>query len=121
MKQKNFKSYGVITPISWDKNNRPLKFSLYTPQGEDLLIHKEYRGHKLNQYLGEQVIVTGTLTEEIKDYKTILPKKITRVSFGAGGGDQLVADHDPPYAISFPRSCELQSVNDFGPGQQLVV
>ncbi len=54
---------GIVTPISWDKNDVPTKFSLYMDEGIELLLSPQNEQQCLIEYSNKSVLVKGVLSK----------------------------------------------------------
>ncbi|MBF0362676.1 MAG: hypothetical protein HQK49_16775 [Oligoflexia bacterium] len=73
----NFKKIkGVVNPISWDSNNRPTLLSLYTPDGEDIIIANNGSLKKFTKYINKNVMVKGELNELDEDLRSIIVSRV---------------------------------------------
>lgn len=87
MKTQNATLEGFVTPIHWNNLNEPVGFSLYTEEGEDIVI-KTRKGLKmLKNLIMQKIKIVGTLVnakdeddeKEIVDIKQII---FTRMNYG---------------------------------------
>ncbi|MBF0312815.1 MAG: hypothetical protein HQK50_03650 [Oligoflexia bacterium] len=72
---------GVITPISWDKQNRIKSFGVYTHEGEDIpIVNRDGKeSSKLMKYLNQKVKVYGAVSElPDHEHRVISVRKIIK-------------------------------------------
>ncbi len=96
---------GIVTPISWDKNDRPIQFSLYECDGNEYPLKALLDGHLLQTFINKEVIVLGSTMEdsegnEILYYTSITPIAPQKKTLPQrNNGDYL-----EEYACLLPRS-----------------
>jgi hypothetical protein len=67
--QTNF--VGTIIAISWDQNDHPKKFSLYTDRDEDIIIEDQNEIRRFTPFLNKRVKLTGRITSSLRDERKI--------------------------------------------------
>jgi len=54
---------GIVTPISWDKNDTPSKYSLYMEEGIELVLSPQDEEQCLKEFSNKSVLVKGMLSK----------------------------------------------------------
>ncbi|MBF0205920.1 MAG: hypothetical protein HQK53_03440 [Oligoflexia bacterium] len=67
---------GVINPLGWDSNDRATLLSLYTPEGEDIIITNKGSIKKFAKYINKNVEVKGELNELDEDLRSIVVSRV---------------------------------------------
>ncbi len=73
--------YGTVTPCDWDKEDKPISFSLFTPQEEDILLKGDHLKSKFLKLMNKHVEVIGEERTNVFGEKYVLVKKIRRLNF----------------------------------------
>ncbi len=63
LNQKYVKVHGTLVPISWDHNDEPVVFSIYTYDEEDYVVQRYKSKDTLRKYLGQKVEAQGNIYE----------------------------------------------------------
>lgn len=67
---------GIVTPISWNEKGDVRLFSLFTSEGEDILIDSEEFFDTLHMLIGKSISIYGTLYRTNYGAQIIYPKRI---------------------------------------------
>ncbi|MCB9091186.1 MAG: hypothetical protein H6621_10905 [Halobacteriovoraceae bacterium] len=79
-KSKNQTVVGVLTPITWDRKGKVVKFSIYSDDGEDIVI-KEYKHRdRLQRLLSKRVQAIGNIFRNKYGDKFIKLKRIKELT-----------------------------------------
>lgn len=72
---------GALSPIEWDKDGIPIKFSIFTEWGEDYIIANKHQAVRFKPYLNSIVEALGKIYSNEYDDKLFHVKKINLIGF----------------------------------------
>ena len=81
---------GIVTPIDWDRNGKPCKYSLYTLDEEDIIIEAEHLKKKIKRLANKYVEVTGNIYTNVLGDRVIYARKIKRLSTTPQSGNNAL-------------------------------
>jgi len=114
-KNKNQTLVGELSPIAWDRKSRVIKFSIYSNEGENIII-KEYRyKSRLQRLLNKKVEVTGEITHNMYGDNFIKLKTIKELVESSSSSNQFSDLHaaqlwDDRFSINVPRKHQAPDI-----------
>lgn len=109
---------GILTPIIWNKRGKPIKFSIFSDEGEDLVI-KEYRYKiPLQRLLNKRVQAIGEIFNNKYGDRFIKLKKIKELTDPNSPSFQMNStkgEHywDEEFSVNVPKG--YQTLDIFEP------
>ncbi len=106
---------GTLIPIAWDRKGKAIKFSIYSNEGEDIIL-KEYRyKNRLKRLLNKKVEVTGEVTHnkygdkfiKLKTIKDFLDSSSSSMYLRDLQSGQL---WDEDFSIHIPKKHQLPDI-----------
>ncbi len=70
---------GTLVPIAWDRRGKPIKFSIYSDEGEDLIVKEYHHKNQLRNLKNRRVLAEGVLYSNRRGDKFIKLKKIEEI------------------------------------------
>jgi hypothetical protein len=70
---------GILVAAAWDRLNRIRKVSLYTLDGEDILLEHKYGIEKFRPLINQRVRVRGEVVSDDREERKILVRRIHRL------------------------------------------
>jgi len=81
METKTMKTFiGTISPAGWGSDEKVKKLSLYTGEGEDILLKHKDGIDELIPFINKFVKLSGVIISEDTEGRTVLVRKVDRKS-----------------------------------------
>jgi hypothetical protein len=114
--RKDVSIYGFFNPLSWGEDDIPTKFSIYTDEEEDIVIHSSLSWPVLKNYCGKRVEAHGTLgvdedgntslhLKKIKELKGPANSAQTQVGYMEEASLALPLRFDNEFSVPFDEAC----------------
>lgn len=96
--------YGVLTPSEWDEKDRPINFSLFTINEEDIPMEAPHLKKKLLKLSNRPVEVIGKIKRDSFGDKYLFVKKIRRINYP-----------DFKLLTQNKNECDIYDLNEYRP------
>jgi len=106
------KYVGIVTPAKWSAYGDPVSFSLYTDDGEDVLLDCSRSLSKIKKLVGKRVKVKGVKHSRDCLNKIIIPQSIKKVRKNLNGKIIKIKEELPDYTLILPNQGVFQSLVD---------
>jgi len=104
------KYVGIVTPVKWSRRGDPVSFSLYTDDGEDVLLDCSKNLNKIKKLVGKRVKVKGFKYSKDCLNKLMFPKSIKKVKREPEGKVFKIREELSDYTLNLPNQDILQSL-----------
>ncbi|MFT6068010.1 MAG: hypothetical protein ACJAT2_002206 [Bacteriovoracaceae bacterium] len=104
------KVVGAMSPIEWDEDGKPIRYSIFTEWGEDYLITNNSQSKRLKQYQNRIVEAYGYVHLNEYGEKFLNLKKVNLIGYPGSTPINPLIDQDevyPDLPLHYPNQSDI--------------